>query len=392
MIDSFLRSTLSSLAEPNPGSELFIQVARWRLGCGDATGAAKWQLWSLVPPQQDELQQALVCYWIDLGELKTAAGILGPESNGWEGLNLLIQQGSLIDAQNLQQRLLVSPPPLELNFLLNLASAWQKAGCPSDALDLLEQLLLHYKRVNQIVLPPLANALAQLLEEHQRQEAAASWWRYSLLQDSNQIHPMMRLGRYAMAQNDLLVAFHYAHLVLERDPNHSWAPDLQKKALTALGARGSLALLANHSPPKSWLSRQSQWLMPLKKFTSEQILCDLIARSFVKFLPFEITKDYRSIALWADSDGLTLAQIILNRYNTSPNPSVIWLLASTDPLLQIYNLERLMPEHSTIQLKFWPSWDPNIHADVELLVFASSIKREKSPFDLNINTLYLRDI
>jgi len=391
MLDSSLRSTLSSLAEPNPGSELFIQVARWRLGCGDATGAAKWQLWSLVPPQQEELQQALVRFWIDLGELKTAAGILGSESNGWEGLNLLIQQGSLIEAQNLQQRLLISPPRLELNFLLNLASAWQKAGCPSDALDLLEQLLLHYKRVNKIILPPLANALAQLLEEHQRQEAAASWWRYSLLQDSNQIHPMMRLGRYAMAQNDLLVAFHYAHQVLERDPNHSWAPDLQKKALTALGARGSLALLANHSPPKSWLSRQSQWLMPLKKFTSEQMICDLIARSFVKFLPFEIIKDYRSIALWGDSDGLALAQIILNRYDTSPNLSVIWLLASTDPLLQIYNLERLMPVHSTIQLKFWPSWDPNIHADVELLVFASNIKREKSPFDLNINTLYLRD-
>jgi hypothetical protein len=202
---------------------------------------------------------------------------------------------------------------------------------------------------------------------------------------------MMRLGRYAMAQNDLLVAFHYAHQVLERDPNHSWAPDLQKKALNALGARGSLALLANHSPPKSWLSRQSQWLMPLKKYTSEQIICDLIARSFVKLLTIEIIKDYRSIALWGDSDGLALAQILLNRFHDSTNPSVIWLLASTDPLLQIYNLKRLMPEHSTIQLKFWPLWDPNIHADIELLVFASSIKREKSPFSLNVDTLYLRD-
>ena len=396
MHDSLIRSTLTSLAEPNPGFELFIQVARWRLGCGDAAGAAKWQLWSLVPPQQEELQQALVCFWIDLGELKTAAGILGSKCNGWEGLNLLIQQGSLIEARNLQQRLLVSPPPLELNFLLNLASAWQKSGCPSDALDLLEQLLLHYKRGNQIVLPPLANALAQLLEEHKRQEAAASWWRYSLEQDSNQIHPMMRLGRYALAQNNPLVAFHYAHQVLERDPNHSWAPDLQKKALTALGARGSLALLANHTPPKSWLRRQSQWLTPLKKFTVEQIICDLIARSCIKLLPTKIIKEYKSIALWGDSDGLALSQILLNRYDDSTNLSVIWLLASADPLLQINNLKRLMPENSSIQLKFWPLWDPNIHADVELLVFASSIKRQKNLFELNItnpsvNTLYLRD-
>ena len=86
MFDSVLSSTLSSLAEPNPGSELFIQVARWRLGCGDAAGAAKWQLWSLVPPPQQELRHALVSFWIDLGELKTAAFILGSESNAWEGL------------------------------------------------------------------------------------------------------------------------------------------------------------------------------------------------------------------------------------------------------------------------------------------------------------------
>lgn len=391
MVDSFIRSTLTSLAEPNPGFELFNQVARWRLGCGDATGAAKWQLWSLVPPQQEELQQALVCFWIDLGELKTAADILGLESNGWEGLNLLIKQGSLLEAQNLQQRLLVSPPPLELNFLLNLASAWQKAGCPSDALDLLEQLLLHYKRINQIILPPLANALAQLLEEHQRQEAAASWWRYSLLHDSNQIHPMMRLGRYAMAQNDLLVAFHYAHQVLERDPNHSWAPDLQRKALTALCARGSLALLSNHSPPKAWLRRQSQWLIPLKKIANEQTVCGLVARSCVKFLPFEIIKDYRSIALWGDSDGLALASILLNKNIDSHNISVIWLLASSDPLMQISNLKLLMPTHSSIQLKFWPLWDTSIHRDVELLIFANSIKRDNNSFEININTLYLRD-
>ena len=391
MFDSVLSSTLSSLSEPNPGSELFIQVARWRLGCGDAAGAAKWQLWSLVPPPQQELRHALVSFWIDLGELKTAACILGSESNGWEGLNLLIQQGSLDEAKILQGELLISPPPLELNFLLNLTSAWQKAGCPSDALTLLEHLLIHYKRLNKIILSPLANALAQLLEEHNRQEAAASWWRYSLLQDPNQIHPMMRLGRYAMAQNDLLVAFHYAHQVLERNPNHLWAPDLQTKALTALCAKGSLALLSNHSPPKSWLRRQSQWLIPLKEFANEETVCGLVARSCVKLIPIEMIKNHISIALWGDSDGLALASILLNKNIDSYNITTIWLLASSDPLLQISNLKLLMPPHSNIQLKFWPLWDPNIHRDVELLFFANSIKPDYNSFDININTVYLRD-
>lgn len=391
MFDFVLISTLTNLSEPNPGSELFIQVARWRLGCGDAAGAAKWQLWSLIPPPQQELKHALAGFWIHLGELKTAAVILGSESIGWEGLNLLIQQGSLDEAKNLQEELLISPPLLELNFLLNLASAWQKAGCPSDALTLLEHLLIHYKRFNKIILPPLANALAQLLEEHNRQEAAASWWRYSLLQDPNQIHPMMRLGRFAMAQNDLLVAFHYAHQVLERVPNHPWAPDLQAKALTALCARGSLALLANHSFPKSWLRRQSQWLLPLNKVANKQTSCGLVARSYVKFIPTAIIKNYKSIALWGDSDGLALAPILLNKDIQLYNLSTIWLLASSDPLLQISNLKQLSQMHSSIQLNFWPLWDINIHYDVELLIVANSIKRDNISFDFNINILYLRD-
>lgn len=391
MFESDLRSTLVSLSEFNPDSELFIKIARWRLGCGDAIGAAKWQLWSLIPPQQKDLQQALASIWIDLGDLRIAAGIIDLSTDSWQQLNLLLQQGSIAEAINLQQRLLLSPPPIELDFLLYLASTWQKSGCPSEALGLLEQLLLHYKRLEKIVLPPLANALAQLLEEHNRHEAAASWWRYSLTQDTNQIHPMMRLGRYSMAQSNPLVAFHYAQQVLDRDPNHPWAPDLQIKALRLLGAKGSLALLAEESPPKPWLRRQIQWLTPLKNVINEQLLYSLIACCRVKLLSEDIIKDCRCVALWGDSDGLTLAALLLNNNDAICNLNVIWLLASCDPLLQIYNLKRLMPKNSTIQLKFWPTWDPNIHNEVELLVYANSIKSSNKPFNININSIYLRD-
>ena len=391
MFDSILRSTIVSLSEPNPGSELFAQIARWRLGCGDATGAAKWQLWSLVPPSHKDLQQALVRFSIDLGDLNTAASIIGSEPDSWERLNLLLQQGSLAEAIDLQQRLLLSPPILELDFLLYLASAWQKAGCPSNALDLLEQLLLYYKRSNKTILPPLANALAQLLGEHNRQEAAASWWRYSLLQDANQIHPMMRLGRFAILQNNPLVAFHYAKQVLERDPNHPWAPDLQIKALRLLGATGSMALLAENSPPKSWLRRQTQWLNPLKDIINEQLAFSLIASSCVKLISVDIIKDCKSIALWGDSDGLAIAAILLNKYNVTNNLSIIWLLASCDPLLQMHNLKKLISGHSIIELKFWPMWNPEIHIDVDLLIFGNNIKSSNSPLDLNIKTLYLRN-
>ena len=391
MFESDLRSTLASLSEPNPDSELFIKIARWRLGCGDAIGAAKWQLWSLIPPQQKDLQQTLVSIWIDLGDLRIAAGIIDSTTDSWQQLNLLLQQGSLAEAINLQQRLLLLPPPIELDFLLYLASTWQKAGCPSEALGLLEQLLLHYKRLDKNILPPLANALAQLLEEHNRHEAAASWWRYSLSKDTNQIHPMMRLGRYSIAQNNPLVAFHYAQQVLDRDPNHPWAPDLQIKALRLLGARGSLALLAEQSPPKSWLRRQIQWLHPLKNVINEQLLDSLIARSRVKLLSADFIQDFRSIALWGDSDGLALASVLVDKNHAISNLSVIWLLASCDPLLQLYNLKKLMPQISTIQLKFWPNWDYTIHSEVELLVYANSIKKSNKVLAINVNSLYLRD-
>jgi hypothetical protein len=51
---------------------------------------------------------------------------------------------------------------------------------------------------------------------------------------------------------------------------------------------------------------------------------------------------------------------------------VIWLLASRDPLLQQHNLERLRPEGSRIQLRWWPCWEPQRHGQVQTLVVARS--------------------
>ena len=62
------------LEEVDPA--LFEQVARWRRSCGDAEGAATWQTWSLIPPEQEELKRNLSQLWLNIDETELAAQVL----------------------------------------------------------------------------------------------------------------------------------------------------------------------------------------------------------------------------------------------------------------------------------------------------------------------------
>ena len=57
----------------------------------------------------------------------------------------------------------------------------------------------------------------------------------------------MRLGHRALRKQQPAVALHYAW-ALEREPEHVFAPRLQRKALSALGATRSLQWLDQQEP------------------------------------------------------------------------------------------------------------------------------------------------
>lgn len=373
MLDPQLREALKGLVVPNPPPELFERVSRWRRSCGDAVGAGRWQLWSLLPPELSELERALAELWLNLGEPAQAEALLPVHGASWERLALLVEQDQLDQARALQAELLAAPPHLSDSQLLALAGAWQGRQCPAQALQLLEKLVVFYGRRGYVITPVLANALAQLLEQEQRFDEAAQWWRHSLLQQPQQVAPLMRLARQAMREQKPAVAVHYGREVLALDPGHAWAPQLLQQALQAHGARGSLALLRGEPLPAPWRRRQQRWLEPLRGILGEAPCRELMARGPVRPLPVEAAAGAKELALWGDTDGLALAAVLQQQVDLLEEaPQVIWLLASPEPLLQQHNLKSLLPRSATIQVRWWPCWDPQHHDRLSGLVLASA--------------------
>ena len=161
-----LIDALEALAkQPCPPPETFERVARWRRACGDADAAATWQTWSLVPPETEELCNALAGLWRNLGDIDTAADLLngaGLTSNpvSWQKLALLLERADLEGASDLQDQLLLDPPVLTIPELLDLLRLWQQQQQPKQALDLLKPLI-EYSQKNGDT-PSTANALSLL--------------------------------------------------------------------------------------------------------------------------------------------------------------------------------------------------------------------------------------
>lgn len=370
MLDPQLREALEGLAVANPAPELFERVSRWRRSCGDAVGAGRWQLWSLLPPEVSELERALAELWLNLGEPAQAEALLPAHGVSWERLALLLEQEQLDQARAQQADLLTDPPHLSDSQLLALAGAWQGRQCSAEALQLLEQLVVFYGRRDYTITPVLANALAQVLEQEQRFDEAAQWWRHSLLLQPQQVAPLMRLARQAMRQQQPAVAVHYSREVLALDPGHAWAPQLLQRALQAHGARGSLALLRGEPLPAPWRRRQQRWLEPLRGLLGDASCRDLVARGPVRPLPVAAAAGAGELALWGDADGLALAAVLQQAALLEDAPRVIWLLTSPEPLLQQHNLERLLPAPAAVQFRWWPCWDAQHHAGLSGLVLA----------------------
>lgn len=343
------------LEEVDPA--LFEQVARWRRACGDAEGAATWQTWSLIPPEREELKRNLSQLWLNLDETDLAAQILDDESGRqdetWEKLTVLLKQAKLSEATTLQKKLLSNPPNLSIQTLLALVEAWKQAEHPQQAMDLLQLMLLSIQRRNEIPSTPVCNTVAQLLDELKRFDEAEQWWLRSHRSQPHHTWPLMRLARHALRKKQFPIVFHYSTEVLNREPDHRFAPDLQHKGLAGMGASKSLAMIQGETPPQPKPDPHFQPPEP------------------------ELWHQCRQLALVGFSEATLIEQWFkaLAEETSATNPSTpqlplkLWLVASPDPLWLKQQVETLQSTlDQAIDIEQWPSWDPQRHGTAQLIL------------------------
>jgi hypothetical protein len=357
-----LKNVLKDLGtNPDPleqvDPELFEQVARWRRACGDAEGAATWQTWSLIPPEREELKRNLSQLWLNLDEPDLAAQVLDNASeqqeDSWEKLTILLKQAKRSEATALQKKLLSNPPDLSIQTLLALVEAWKQAEQPQQALDLLQPMLLRIQQRNEIPTAPVCNAVAQLLDELKRFDEGEQWWLRSHRSQPQQTWPLMRLARHALRKKQFPIVFHYSTEVLNREPDHSFAPDLQSKGLVGMGASKSLALLQGESLPHSKPDPHFQCPEPELWHQCRQL-------ALVGFS--EATLVERWFQALAEETSAT-------KPSDPPLPLKLWLIASPDPLWLRHQVEALRSRlDRAIEIEQWPAWDPQRHGSAQLIV------------------------
>jgi len=350
-LPSDLVQALNDLAEQaEPAPEPFERVARWRRACGDAEAAATWQTWSLLPPSDEELSGALAAIWSGLGEIDKAEALLnstsGEESLNWLQLTLLIQQGELKHAATVQKKLLKSPPTVEIADLLDLLRLWQENKQSAQALELLDPLLSWIKQRGETPTIQVCLAVADLLEQQQRFDEAEPWWQRSHSMQPNYTCPLMRLGQQALRKQQPAVAFHYASQVLNRNPDHNFAPRLQRKALIALGAKRSLALL-DGTPLFELTNAQSQD-EPKPEWWEG---CTSVA-----LIGFENTS---LLSSWHEYLSAMDPTILINQSLS------LWLIGSPDPLWFERMAKHLFESLAQpLLIESWPIWDEQRHGNV----------------------------
>ena len=360
---------LQALAEQtDPPPEPFERVARWRRACGDAEAAATWQTWSLLPPEPEELLSALAGLWRSVGDTDAAACVLAvaggtKTQTSWQQLALLLEQADLEAASNLQQQLLLDPPVLAIPELLDLLRLWQQQQQPQQALDLLRPLLKFMQKRGEQPSGSICNAMADLLEQLKCFDDAEPWWQRSHALQPQQAWPLMRLGHQSLRRQQPAVALHYARQVLERDPEHEFAPRLQRKALNVLGATRSLQLLDRQEPAE---------LGALQEPPGTKIWEGCRRLALIGFRNASILEGW---CQQLKAQGLDCAETIQTK--TSQTPIQLWLIASPDPLWLEHQARLLCQDLShPLNITSWPQWEPQRHGPMDRVMEAS----ENAPF------------
>ena len=319
--------------------------------------------WPLLHPEPNELRSALAGLWRSVGNTAEAIAVLAAEEHNqqqtnWQQLALLLEQADLKSASELQRQLLQDPPVLAIPELLDLLRLWQQQQQPQQALELLQPLLAFMQQRGEQPSGPICTAMADLLEQLKRFDEAEPWWQRSHAQQPQQAWPLMRLGHQALRKQQPAVALHYARQALEREPEHVFAPRLQRKALSALGATRSL----------QWLDQQEPIAPdPIQEPPTEEIWVGCRRLALIGFGDASLLESWCQ-QLQAE-DGESGA--------TTSAPLELWLIASPDPLwLEHQALQLCRDLSQPLTITSWPQWEPQRHGHLDLVLEAS----ESAPF------------
>ena len=324
---------------------LLSALSRWRLACGDARAAARWQRWSLQPPEHDSLREALrqMLLWLERPDLIRRLGAV----EGWNAVALALEQQNPTLGLALQERALANSEPPDSRLTLLLAGQWQQQGEPEAALALLELLASHHPS------PALFNAIAHQLDQLQRHNEAAPWWDRSLVLEPNQLPAQIARTRNALHQNKPEVAVQLAQRVLQRDPTHSIGLELQLSALEQLGAKASmrqtlvpLLQQARNQHVHRTQELQAWWKPRRRRQKAWRQALPAELQNIPKLLlapprpiPPHVLAGCSAVALFDSRDGLEL----VGGFALAAPRGVLWNIASREPLCSQANLQRLLP-------------------------------------------------
>jgi tetratricopeptide (TPR) repeat protein len=368
-LPSELTALVDALAAGNSAAnpEQLAAIARWRLACGDARSASRWQRWSLEAPPTAVLCLQLRDQLLEWQQPDLASR-LGAEP-GWAGVHLALEQRLASRALELQQRAIAAGEPISLAASLRLASRWQHLGEPAPALT----LLLAIASAEPQHGPALCNAIAHLHEQLQQPSQAARWWDRSLQLDPRQPPALIQRSRNALALGDPGLAFQLAEALHQLDPNHPVAQELRVEALEQLQAPASLrlALVPLVRARRKRYRHQARQLAPAWAPLRRQqphwrpaAAPQTLALAPPRPVAAELLQGCSRLGLLGSADGLELVEA----FSQMAPEGVLWLLESPEPLCALHNLRQIIPTGWVLQC--WPRWAPQLHGALDLLIEA----------------------
>ena len=391
-----VREALRQVCEGSEDSKFFECISRWRMSSGDAAGSSKWHYWSIDPSDAKQIRLAALTLWRQIGDVDMIDSVIANEQVGWDGLLFLITARKYVEAKALQAKLLVELPELELSKLLDIFNAWLLATqqssltiCKNSAYQIMI-LLLDYKKKKKVQFEvSVINNFALLLQLSDRLKEASFFWKDSIRLQPNQLKPYLGISKIALDQNKPHTAEFYSRRALNIHPKSLKLENLQIKSLEAIGANGSLALLGKRSWPSSWHRRQSQWRDHLaSQLEDGQVLEGCFFRRSVTLPPQKSWQNQQHIAVFGDADGLFLAGLAQEiSIHPSDKTITLWLIASRDPQLQLFNIKRLNLQSSKIKITTNPGWSPRKHhmitvAFVSHRAFFPNVLKDRPNIDL----------
>lgn len=254
--------------------ELCEELAQRLLAQGQAAPAARWQGWSLVPPDRDRLLKGLgEATFLLLPTERAMSGSAGPTA--WQALATHLDEGAAPELLEAAVRAVLAEPLPSRALVLSSCDRLLEAGSPQASLGLLA-LLLEQGETDTA----LCNRLAWSHRAINDVGRAELWCRRSLAIETAQPLMWFQLARLLVEGGSHDEGLECAEAGLLFAPSHPWGLKLRARALATVGGWRTfdrlrelqavppdetfMAQLASLRPPaRTGLARQRPAELPL---------------------------------------------------------------------------------------------------------------------------------